>query len=206
MSTPCTEKGNCMKCETVYKIFSSIPEIRTDRLLLRRMLVGDCYDMYEYASNPEVTRYLTWSPHPDLQYTKEYLVYIGDHYKLGDFFDWAIILKEENKMIGTCGFTRFRFSHNAAEIGYVINPAYRGRGIADEAVRAVMRFGFRQLGLHRIEAKYIEGNEASRRVMEKVGMTFEGMRRDEMLIKGVYRNIGVCAILRDDAKKMGLID
>lgn len=206
MSVPRTEKGNCMKCETVYKIFSAIPEIRTERLLLRRMMVGDCYDMYEYASNPEVTRYLTWSPHPDLQYTKEYLVYIADHYKLGDFFDWAIILREENKMIGTCGFTRFRFSHNVAEVGYVINPAYRGREIADEAVRAVMRFGFHRLGLHRIEAKYIEGNEASRRVMEKVGMTFEGMRRDEMLIKGTYRNIGVCAILRDDAQKKGLLD
>ena len=64
-----------------------------------------------------------------------------------------------------------------------------------------MRFGFLKLGLHRIEAKYIDGNEASRRVMEKVGMTFEGLRRDEMYIKGGYRNIGVCSILRDEAQK-----
>ena len=78
-----------MKCETVYKVFSAIPELRTDRLVLRRMTVSDCYDMYEYASNPAVTRYLTWSPHPDVEYTKDYLRYIADHYKLGDFYDWA---------------------------------------------------------------------------------------------------------------------
>ena len=194
-----------MKCEMVYKVFSAIPELHTERLLLRRMMVSDCYDMYEYASNPAVTRYLTWSPHPDREYTKEYLQYIANHYKLGNFYDWAVILKEENKMIGTCGFTRFHMSHDAAEIGYVINPAYRGREIADEAVRAVMKFGFETLGLHRIEAKYIMGNEASRRVMEKVGMTFEGVRRGEMLIKGEYRDIGVCAILRGEASKRGVL-
>ena len=195
-----------MKCETVYKVFSAIPEIHTERLLLRKMAVSDCYDMYEYASSAAVTRYLTWSPHPDLDYTKEYLQYIGNHYKLGDFYDWAVILKEEKKMIGTCGFTRFHMRHNAAEIGYVINPAYRGRGIADEAVLAVMKFGFEKLGLNRIEAKYIMGNEASRRVMEKVGMTFEGVRRGERLIKGEYRDIGVCSILRSEALKKKIFE
>ncbi|MBR4872263.1 MAG: GNAT family N-acetyltransferase [Clostridia bacterium] len=193
-----------MKCETVYKVFSAIPQLETERLLLRKMMVGDCYDMYEYASNPEVTRYLTWHPHPDLEYTKDYLKYIANHYRLGDFYDWAVILKEENKMIGTCGFTRFRFPHNAAEIGYVINPAYRGREIAGEAVRAVMKFGFETLELHRIEAKYMAGNVASRRVMEKVGMSFEGVRRGEMMIKGEYRDVGTCAILREEARARGV--
>ena len=189
-----------MKSETVRRVFSAIPDLSTERLLLRRMTVGDCYDMYEYAHNPSVTKYLTWSPHPDLEYTKEYLQYISNHYQLGDFYDWAVILRSENKMIGTCGFTRFHTAHNGAEIGYVLNPAYWGRGIACEAVREVIRFGFCELGLHRIEAKYMEGNEASRRVMEKVGMSFEGVRKDEMLIKGCYRNIGVCAVLNGQDK------
>ena len=184
-----------MKSETVRRVFSEMPTLTTERLLLRRMTVGDCYDMYEYARDPSVTKYLTWSPHPDLEYTKEYLQYISNHYRMGDFYDWAVILRSENKMIGTCGFTRFHTANNGAEIGYVLNPAYWGRGIACEAAREVVRFGFCELGLHRIEAKYMEGNEASRRVMEKIGMSFEGIRRDEMMIKGCYRNIGVCAIL-----------
>ncbi len=187
-----------MKCETVYKLFSAIPELHTERLLLRPMRVGDCFDMNEYARRADVTRYLTWNPHPSVDYTKEYLQYISGHYKLGDFYDWAVVLVSENKMIGTCGFTRFSFPNDSAEVGYVINPVYRGRGIATEALRRVMRFGFDTIGLHRIEAKYIVGNDSSRRVMEKVGMKFEGIARESMKIKECYRDIGICAVLASD--------
>lgn len=172
-----------------------MPTLSTERLTLRKMLVGDCYDMNEYARRADVTEYLTWSPHPSVDYTKEYLAYLSHHYTLGDFYDWALILKEENKMIGTCGFTRFSFPNDSAEVGYVINPKYRGRGLAPEALGEVIRFGFSTIGLNRIEAKYIVGNEASRRVMEKVGMRFEGVLRGGMKIKERYRDIGVCAVL-----------
>ena len=190
-----------MKCEDIYSIFSHMPRLETERLTLRRMLVGDCYDMYEYARLPEVTRHLTWSPHGSVEYTKEYLAYLSHHYQLGDFYDWAVILKEENKMIGTCGFTRFHFPHDVGEVGYVINPSYSGRGIATEALSAVLAFGFERLGLHRIEAKYMLGNDPSRRVMEKVGMRFEGVTYGGMKIKGIYRDIGTCAILSENFKK-----
>ena len=162
------------------------------------MLVTDADDMYEYAGKKSVTEYLTWYPHPDREYTRDYLEYLGTRYRVGDFFDWAVTLKESEKMIGTCGFTCFDYTDNSAEVGYVINPSYRGREIAPEALYAVMRFGFLTLGLHRIEAHYIDGNDASRRVMEKVGMRFEGVQRESMLIKGEYRDIGICAILKKD--------
>jgi len=187
-----------MKREEIYRIFSNIPILQTERLTLRRLMVSDTLDMYEYSKNEEVTRYLTWDAHPDASYTREYLQYLGTHYNVGDFFDWAVVLNSEDKMIGTCGFTRFDYNNNSGEVGYVINPAYRGQGIADEAVRAVMQFGFETLRLNRIEAKFIEGNSASMRVMEKTGMTFEGYHRSSMLIKGSYKTIGVCAILRDE--------
>jgi len=83
-------------------------------------------------------------------------------------------------------------------VGYVLNPAYWGMGIAPEAVRRVIDFGFRELNVHRIEAKYMVENARSRRVMEKVGMTFEGVKRASMYIKGEYRDIGYCAILADE--------
>lgn len=187
-----------MRCEDIYSLFSHMPELSTERLCLRPMRVGDCFDMNEYARRADVTKYLTWNPHPNVEYTKDYLVYLSHHYKLGDFYDWAVVLKSQNKMIGTCGFTRFHFSHDVAEVGYVINPEYRGRGFAPEALSEVIRFGFETIGLHRIEAKYILGNEASRRVMEKAGMRFEGISRDGMKIKERYRDIGVCSILASD--------
>lgn len=101
-------------------------------------------------------------------------------------------------MIGTCGFTRIDFPHNGGELGYVLNPDYHGKGYATEAAQRVLRFGFEVLELHRIEAKFIKGNEASLHVMEKLGMQFEGYRRDGMLVKGSYRTIGICAILREE--------
>ncbi len=187
-----------MKRESICKIFSNIPTINTERIILRRISIDDIDDMYEYSSDGNVTKYLTWSPHPDKEYTHEYINYLQSRYRTGDFYDWGIILRSENKMIGTCGFTRFDYVNNSAEIGYVLNSAYHGKGIAAEASAKVVEFGFKRLGLNRIECKYIIGNDASRRVMEKNGMTFEGVRREGMLIKGKYRDIGICSLLRSE--------
>ena len=189
-----------MTSELLSKIFSNIPTLETPRLVMREMRAGDCFDMYEYAKNREVTKYLTWSPHPDSEYTKAYLCNLKNHYKMGMFYDWALVLKEEEKMIGTCGFTRFDLANNSAEIGYVINPEHKGKEIAPEAARRVLEFGFYNLDLNRIEARYMVGNDASRRVMEKLGMKFEGVARKSICVNGVYRDVGTCAILASEFK------
>jgi ribosomal-protein-alanine N-acetyltransferase len=126
------------------------------------------------------------------------LRYIQKRYALGEFYDWAVVDRESGRMIGTCGFTRFDPPHNVGEIGYVLNPEFHGRGIGFEAASRVLRFGFEVLELHRIEVKFMEGNLASLRLAEKLGMQFEGYRRDGMLVKGSYRTIGSCAILADE--------
>ncbi len=187
-----------MKKELIYSIFSKIPTLETERFLLRKLSVDDTDDMYEYAKEYDVTKYLTWSPHPNKASTLEYLMYLQNRYKTGDFFDWAIVCKDSGKMIGTCGFTRFFFAHDCAEIGYVINPQYHGQGTATEVVGRVIKYGFENLALERIECKFMVENKASLRVMEKNGMTFEGIRRKGMLIKGEYRDVGVCSILREE--------
>jgi ribosomal-protein-alanine N-acetyltransferase len=162
------------------------------------MRVSDAEDMYAYAKRPSVTEYLTWNPHIGVEETREYLTYVAQRYRTGDFYDWSVVEKESGHMVGTCGFTSFSCPNDSAEIGYVLNPDYQGRGLATEAVRRVLAFGFEELGLHRIEARFIEGNTASRRLMERVGMTFEGYARESMRIKGRYRTIGTCAILRQE--------
>lgn len=187
-----------MEREEITRIFRDPPVLETRRLTLRRMLKRDSMDMFEYACSPDVTEYLLWEPHRSETYTYKYLCYLQSRYRAGDFYDWAVVWRNTDKMIGTCGFTRFHWDHNAAEIGYVLNPGFWGYGIAPEAVRAVLHFGFHTLGLHRIEARYMIGNSRSRRVMEKVGMQFEGIARDSMLVKGKYVTIGTCAILKQD--------
>ncbi len=165
------------------------------------MKPSDYIDMYEYASDEKVTKYLLWNPHENLTQTRDYLRFIQTRYHTGDFYDWAVVDNSSKRMIGTCGFSRLDFENNLAEIGYVINSAFWGQGIASEAVCAVMEFAFMELNVRRVEAKYIVGNENSRRVMEKCGMTFEGIQRQAMYIKGEYRDIGICSIISDEYMK-----
>ncbi len=190
-----------MKKETIYRVFSHIPELTTQRLTLRRLSLIDVGDMYEYASRNDVAKYLTWHPHTDRTYTNEYLQYVATRYAAGMYYDWAIVYEPECKMVGTCGFTSFNFLADSAEVGYVLNPEYWGRGIMREALERVLQFGFETLGLHRIEARYVEENIRSRRVMEGVGMTFEGVLRDAMLVKGAHVSVGICSILRSEWEK-----
>ena len=180
------------------KLFDRSPKIETQRLILRQMRVSDAKDMYEYARLPEVSRYLLWAPHDSLDYTKGYLKQVEAAYKTNDFHDFGIILKSNNKFIGTCGFANLDMANFKGEVGYVLNPEYWGMGIAAEAVNAVLRLGFDIMGLNRIEARYMVDNINSRKVMEKCGMNFEGVARQSMFVKNEFCDIGVCAILAKD--------
>lgn len=184
-----------MRKETVYRIFSKIPTLQTERLILRRLLVSDSADVYAYSHRADVTEHLTWTPHPDQAFTADYLRYLGQRYNVGDYFNWAVVEKHSGRVIGSCGFTRFDYPNDSGEIGYVFNPEFGGRGYATEAVGEVMRFGFVALRLHRIEARYLVGNRRSAMLLERLGMHFEGERREAMLVKGAYRTVGTYSML-----------
>ena len=179
-------------------IFEDIPPMATNRLYLRKISVNDAEDMYEYASDRDTTEYLTWEPHGALKFTKNYLRFLQKQYKCGQYLDWAIVYRENGKMIGTCGFSAIYPEHGKAEIGYVLNRAYRNKGIATEACGLVISYAFEQLDIHRIEAKCIVGNDASERVMKKLGMKYEGTYRESMYVKGEYRDIKMYSILSDE--------
>ena len=180
------------------EIFKRMPELHTERLRLKKLKVSYYSDMFEYASNPVVTKYLLWSPHDSPDYTKRFLKQIQSAYKNGTYYEWAVTLKKTGKMIGTCGFIRFDTDNNSTEVGYVMNPMYWGNGYAPEALREVIRYGFVDLRLNRIQARFIKGNESSLRVMEKAGMTFEGYLRESMFIKDGFKDIGYAAITYSD--------
>ena len=190
-----------MTYKKLYKIFSNIPPLETERLKLRKVTERDCSDVFEYSSDPFVSRYLLWSEHKSIDYTKEYLYRVKCDYRIGKYYNWAIELKDgelKGKMIGTCGFTSFDLINNCAEIGYVINPKFWGLGIAPEALAKVIEFGFDNLYLHRIEGKYLINNKNSLKVMEKCNMRFEGVLRSSMMVKNNYEDVGVCSILSNE--------
>ncbi len=182
----------------IFDLTGGIPVLETNRLFLRRMLTRDYKDMYSYASDPRVSRHLLWNPHESESFTKKYLKHLQREYDRYLFYDWAVLCKDDGKMIGTCGLTAYSERHNIAEIGYVLNPAYWGRGIAAEAAGEVIRFAFDTVGVERVEARHMEGNEASGAVMQKCGLQKEGVLRHAVCKNGVYHNVHIYSILRSE--------
>jgi [ribosomal protein S5]-alanine N-acetyltransferase len=179
------------------KPFENLPELETERLLLRRMRLDDAQAMFAYASDPEVTRYVLFETHRSVKDSEAFLRLAVEGYERGDFGGWGVVLKDSGRFVGTCGVDlNYAPEHARAELGYVLSREHWGKGLMPEAVRAVIRFGFGRMHLNRIQARCIAENTASARVMEKVGMTYEGTLREYELIKGAYRDMKFYSILR----------
>lgn len=176
----------------VAEVFKEPPTLYSERLNFVKITPDYAEDMYEYSCDDDVTRYLTWSSHHSVKETERYATLLQKKYRSGVFNDWGLVLRETGKFIGTCGFTAFDFTEQSAEIGYVIAKPYWGMGLALEAAQRVMKFGIDELGLTGFCAKCIQGNDASFRVMQKCGMTTEGIYHNSMFIKGEYKTIIVC--------------
>lgn len=185
-----------MKLNFFAKLFAKMPELETDRLKFRAIKKSDLKDIHEYSSNPKTSEYLLWEPHKTVEYTRKFIDIVLAKYKLGEYHDWAIVLKENKKMIGTCGFTRIDEQNSTAEIGYVLNPDYWGYGLATEAAKKIVDFAFNILNMNRVEARFMFGNEASLNVMDKLGMKLEGYQRETLYVKGRFRTVGIASILK----------
>ena len=162
-----------MRVNFISKLFAHVPTLETERLLFREVKRSDLYDIHEYSANPKTSQYLLWEPHASIEFTREFIEIVISKYKSGEYNDWAIIYKEHNKMIGTCGFTKIDDENKVAEIGYVLNPDYWNLGLATEAAEIVMEFAFETMKMHRVEAKFMFGNESSVKIESKqnVGTT-----------------------------------
>lgn len=159
--------------------------IETVRLVLRRFRVEDSEDMFRnWASDPEVCKYLSWGPHRDSDDSLKRVIAWVNRYAYDSTYVWAIELKGKGMVIGSISV---EFSNDTAatcEVGYCIGRAYWNRGIMTEALRAVMHYLFYEVGYRTIIAKHDTQNIASGKVMQKAGMLFlkieyrAGVRRD----------------------------
>ena len=176
---------------------ASIPVVETERLLLRPFSLSDEAAVFALASDPAVARFVRFEAHRTPADTRAFLQTVLEHYALGELLSWAIVRREDDQLIGSCGFVSENKKRNLAEIGYWLGKPYWGKGYAVEAARALVRFGFEQMNLQRVEAKCFVQNRAAQRVIEKLGMKFEGRERREM-IKGIYPELLLYSILRQE--------
>ena len=112
---------------------------------------------------------------------------------------WGIEYKETGKFIGTVDFVSWRPNHKVAEIGYGISKDFWGKRLATEAAKEVIKFGFENMDLVRIEARCLLENIGSARVMEKVGMSFEGIIRKGEFLKGKHQDLKTYSVLREES-------
>lgn len=173
--------------------------LETDRLILRRFTMEDAKDMFEnWASDDEVTKFLTWPTHSSIEVTKHILEGWVSRYENEDFYNWAIELKESGKVIGNISVVELKERTECAEIGYCMSRSLWGKGIMPEALGEVIAFLFDEAEFNRVEAFHDVNNPKSGRVMEKAGMKYEGTLR-----QGSRNNQGLCdvvvhAVLKDD--------
>ena len=175
-----------------------VPVLETRRLVLRHLRPSDLNDVYEYASDPEVSRYTLWDTHLSLDESRLFLEFIIDQHRRGEGMVWAVTLRETGKMIGTCGFGTLKPRDSRAELGFALSRRYWNQGITTEAVAAVLRFVFTEMKLNRLEARCDIDNVASARVLEKSGMKFEGILRQHACIKEQFRDLRLYSILREE--------
>ncbi|CAM3108517.1 GNAT family protein [Paenibacillus sediminis] len=182
-------------------IYTDLPVLETERLILRKLRLEDLEDMYSYASDEELTKYVTWDTHQSMSDTEQFMNYVLQQYANKSVAPWAIEYKQNGKMIGTIDFVWWKPDHKIAEIGYVLSKDYWGKGMTTEAARAIIQFGFEQMDLVCIQARCFIQNIGSSRVMEKSGMSFEGIIRKAMFLKGAHQDLRMYSILREEFKR-----
>lgn len=162
--------------------------IETSRLILRPALLQDAQPMYDnWASDPEVTRFLTWPVHGSVEVTRKVLESWIEGYARDDYYQWMIVLKELGQPIGSiCGMEP-NGKLSSIEIGYCIGRAWWHQGIMSEALRAVLQYFFESCGFNRITARHDVKNPRSGYVMIRCGMTYEGTAKQSAL-----NNQGIC--------------
>lgn len=172
-------------------------KIKTERLLLRRFTMEDAQLMFErWANDEQVTRYLTWERHGDVEVTKAILSTWCADYEKADFYQWAIELGGE--LVGSISVVNYDERSDRAEIGYCMGVAWWGLGIMTEAAGAVIDFLFSEVGCNRVEIDHLLENPASGRVAQKCGLKKEGVRREFFNKNGVFHDDVMYAITRGE--------
>ncbi|TVT28985.1 GNAT family N-acetyltransferase [Salinicoccus cyprini] len=162
--------------------------MKTDRLLLRPLLIEDAEAMYgNWASDPAVTKYLTWPAHQSMDVTRLSLKYWISQYDRKDFYQWGIVPEGMETPIGTISVVDHDDSVGMVHIGYCIGRSWWGKGYTTEAFRHLIGFFFDEVGVNRIESKYDVRNTGSGKVMEKCGLLYEGTTRGSDV-----NNQGIC--------------
>ena len=173
-----------------------LPTLYSERLILRPFTLADATDVQRLAGSPDVASTTMNIPHPyEAGMAESWIARHGPEFEAGTMAVWAITVA--SALTGAISL-RLERDHHRAELGYWIGQPYWGQGYATEAAATILEYGFTTLGLNRIQATHLIRNPASGRVMQKVGMRFEGVHREYFWKNGRPEDIARYAILASD--------
>ena len=175
-----------------------LPQLTTDRLVLRAMRAKDAVDIFTLRSDPEVMRYMDTEPFATLKEAREWIRTYRSRFHKKQGIVWALALKGTERQVGYAGFWRLMPDHFRAEIAYALRPEFWGKGLMQEAVRQVIAFGFSEMGLHSIEAAINPGNVKSRQLLEKMHFRQEAHFRENFYFDGRFLDTIIFSLLKSD--------
>ncbi|AZV54876.1 N-acetyltransferase [Bacillus pumilus] len=176
----------------------SFPTIHTERLILKQATIEDAGDMHIYLSNETVCRYMGIDAHESIEDTKGEIKWYDNIFKEQTGIRWGISLKDDPAIIGSCGFLNLEKQHYRTEIGYELHQDHWRKGIMSEAIAAVLRYGFQEMNLNRIEAIIDPENTSSVQLLEKFDFVREGLLREYDLGQHGFDDVFMYAILKRD--------
>lgn len=174
-------------------------KIETERLILRRFRYTDDDNMLKYwISDPEIQSLYSEPVYSTKQEVKKLLDKYISSYEKNNFYRWAIIFKETDECIGQIAYFLVDNNNHFAEIEYCIGSVFQRKGLATEATKAVIQYGFDKMNLHKVQICHKSINIPSRKVIEKCGLNYEGTLRDFFYEDGKYIDRLYYSILKDE--------
>lgn len=171
--------------------FEHFPVLKSKRLTMRPIKMRDAPEIFHMQTDDLVLRYIAKKKPESLEDVEKLIEYIDDSYKKQEMLCWAAVIRDGEKIIGTCGFNRIEKDNLRAEIGGALSPQYWGVGVAYEAVKQIIDYGFNELGLHTIEAKVDSNNRSAVFLLEQLGFVLEGHFKDRMYFNGQFYDMDI---------------
>lgn len=177
--------------------FSPFPELRTERLLLRKLVKADGPQMLFLRSDDKVMQYIDREKTKTLEEAELFIDQLNAAVDANESIMWAIAMTNDPAtLIGTICYWRMQLEHYRAEVGYVLHPGYWNRGIMHEALLAAANYGFEEMNLHSIEAHINPENVASGKVLEKAGFIREAYFKENYFFRGRFLDTAIYSLLK----------
>ncbi len=185
-----------MKPQELGRIVREQTPLVTTRMLLRPLRADDASAVFNYAHDPEVTRYTQWDAHRTIEDSRRFIEQTIAAYQRGENAELAIELKSDKKVIGTCGLINISADHCRGELVFAMAKENWGGGIMGEALKAMLAFGYGALQLNRIFAKVDPDNMKTILVLKRATWQFEGTLRQEVKVRGTFRDVKLYSLLK----------